>query len=156
VEELQQTDCELPHRNNGVIPMPKKILCATDGSDHSNHAADFAAQLAKQFGAELIYLIVNPVELARGTRRVLFQENDVRKALESAAQIAKTVGVKDIKCSDGSARDVAGAIVAYAENNDVDHVVVGSSGKGAASRLFIGSVSTEVVNKAHCPVTVVR
>ncbi len=136
--------------------MPTKILCATDGSDHSNHAVGFAAKLAKQIGAELIYLAVNPVMLGRGMRTLVFEDKDVKKALESAAQIAKNAGVKDIKCVDASARDVGGAIVAYAENNGVDHLVVGSGGKGAASRLLVGSVSKDVVNKAHCPVTVVR
>jgi nucleotide-binding universal stress UspA family protein len=136
--------------------MPTKILCATDGSDHSNHAAAFAARLAKQAGAELIYLTVNPVVLARGTQAPLFEDKDVKKALAAAAQVAKHVGVKDIKCADASARDVGGAVVAYAEENGVSHVVVGSGGKGATSRLLIGSVSKDVVNKAHCPVTVVR
>ena len=136
--------------------MPTKILCATDGSDHSNHAAGFAAQLAKQSGAELIYLTVNPVMLARGMQDRLLEDKDVKKALEAAAQVAKTVGVKDIKCVDAVARDVGGAIVAYAEENGVDHVIVGSGGKGPASRLIVGSVSNDVVNRAHCPVTVVR
>ncbi len=79
-----------------------------------------------------------------------------RRRSNSAAQVAKNAGVKDIKCVDASARDVAGAIVAYAEDNGVDHVVVGSGGKGAGSRLLVGSVSNDVVNRAHCPVTVVR
>ena len=136
--------------------MPTKILCATDGSDHSNHAAGFAAKLAKQTGAELIYLTVNPVELALGTRTLMAEDKDVKKALDSAAQVAKNAGVKDIKCVDASAHDVAGAIVAYAEGNGVDHVVVGSGGKGVGSRLLVGSVSNGVVNRAHCPVTVVR
>ena len=136
--------------------MSTKILCATDGSDHANHAAAFAAKLAKQTGAELIYLAVNPVMLGRGTQSRLFEDKDVKKALDSAAQAAKTIGVKDIKCVDALARDVGRVIVAYAEENGVDHVVVGSGGRGAASRLLVGSVSNEVLNRAHCPVTVVR
>jgi hypothetical protein len=39
--------------------MSTKILCATDGSKHSDQAAAFAADMAKQTGAELIYLTVN-------------------------------------------------------------------------------------------------
>lgn len=136
--------------------MPRKILCATDGSKHSDQATAFAADLAKQTGAELIYLTVNPVLLARGARSPLFDDKEVKKALDSAAAAAKKAGVKNIKCVDASARDVGGAVVAYAEKNGVDHVIVGSGGKGAASRLLIGSVSNDVVNKAHCPVTVVR
>lgn len=136
--------------------MTTKILCATDGSEHSEQAAAFAAGLAKQTGAELIYLTVNAELLARGTRTLLLDHNEVKKVLSSAFEAAKKIGVKNVRCVDLSARDVGGAVVAYAEKNGVDHVIVGSGGKSAASRLLIGSVSNDVVNKAHCPVTVVR
>lgn len=136
--------------------MSRKILCATDGSEHSGHATEFAADLAKQNGGELVYLLVNPVLLTRGTRSLLFDDKTVKKALNAAAAVAKKAGVKNVKCVDHSARDVGNAIVAYAEEHGVDQIVVGSGGKGATSRLFIGSTSNDVVNKAHCPVTVVR
>jgi nucleotide-binding universal stress UspA family protein len=136
--------------------MTTKILCATDGSEHSDQAVAFAAGLAKQTGAELIYLTVNAELLARGTRTLLLDHNEVKKVLSSAFEAAKKIGAKNVRCVDLSARDVGGAVVAYAEKNGVDHVIVGSGGKSAASRLLIGSVSNDVVNKAHCPVTVVR
>jgi nucleotide-binding universal stress UspA family protein len=136
--------------------MPTKILCATDGSKHSEQATAFAAALARQTGAELIYLTVNPVLLARGTRTFLFDEEEVEKALNSAAAVGKNAGVKNIKRVTASGRDVGSVVVAYAEENGVDHIVVGSGGKGTPSRLLIGSVSNDAVNKAHCPVTVVR
>jgi nucleotide-binding universal stress UspA family protein len=51
---------------------------------------------------------------------------------------------------------VARAIVKYAEENDIDHNVVGTGGKGAVARLMLGSVSSDVIARAHCPVTVAR
>jgi nucleotide-binding universal stress UspA family protein len=136
--------------------MSTRILCATDGSEHSDQAVAFAADFAKQAGAELIYLTVNAELLARGARTLLLNHTEVQKVLASAFATAKKVSVKNIKCVDLSARDVAGAVVTYAEKNGVDHIIVGSGGKTASSRLLIGSVSNDVVNKAHCPVTVVR
>lgn len=48
------------------------------------------------------------------------------------------------------------SIVDAAAAEQVDLVVVGSHGRGAVGRLFIGSVSEFVVRNAPCPVLVVR
>ena len=48
------------------------------------------------------------------------------------------------------------AIVAAADSEDADLIVVGSHGRSGVSRFFIGSVSDFVVRHAHCPVMVVR
>ncbi len=136
--------------------MATKIMCATDGTKNSEHAVAFAADLAKRLAANLTFLMVNPVLLERGSRAFLLTEEQVKKGLDAAAKLAASAGVADARCVATKARDVGGAIVLYAEENGVDHIVVGSGSKGAASRLLIGSVSNDVVNKAHCPVTVVH
>jgi len=48
------------------------------------------------------------------------------------------------------------AIVAAADSESADLIVVGSHGRSGVSRFFIGSVSDFVVRHAHCPVMVVR
>ncbi len=53
------------------------------------------------------------------------------------------------------APDAAAAIVEFAERNQVDHIVMGARGASALRRHF-GSVSSQVVAKAACTVTVVR
>ena len=55
-----------------------------------------------------------------------------RRRSNSAAQVAKTVGVKDIKCVDALARDVGGAIVAYAKTMAS---IISSSDRVARGRL---------------------
>lgn len=50
----------------------------------------------------------------------------------------------------------APAIVDYVEENDVDHVVVGSHSGGSISRIVVGSVAEEVVERAPVSVTVAR
>ena len=60
------------------------------------------------------------------------------------------------KTASVQSRDAARAIVIYAEENDIDHIVVGTGGKGRVARLMLGSVSSDVIARAHCPVTVAR
>ena len=53
------------------------------------------------------------------------------------------------------APDPASALVDYAHNNHVDHIVVGARASSAVRR-FLGSVSSRIVAEAPCTVTVVR
>jgi nucleotide-binding universal stress UspA family protein len=51
--------------------------------------------------------------------------------------------------------DTADALVDYARNNRIDHIVMGARGAAPLRRL-LGSVSAKVVAEAPCTVTVVR
>ena len=53
------------------------------------------------------------------------------------------------------AMDAGAAILDYVSNNAVDHIVLGAR-TSAVLRNILGSVSTEIVQKAPCTVTVVR
>jgi nucleotide-binding universal stress UspA family protein len=53
------------------------------------------------------------------------------------------------------APDAAAALIEYAQNNQVDHIVVGARASSAVRR-FLGSVSSRIVAEASCTVTVVR
>ncbi|MFB6220631.1 MAG: universal stress protein [Halolamina sp.] len=74
--------------------------------------------------------------------------------LNQAAEIAADAGsqVDTVKVTDRPAR----AIVGYAEEHDVDHLVIGSHGRTGVTRILLGSVAEKVVRRAPCPVTVVR
>lgn len=51
--------------------------------------------------------------------------------------------------------DPAEALLTFAGNNHVDHMLVGARGSGGVRR-YLGSVSTAIVAEARCTVTVVR
>jgi nucleotide-binding universal stress UspA family protein len=53
------------------------------------------------------------------------------------------------------APDASAAIIDFARRTQVDHVVMGARGNSALRR-YLGSVSSQVVAKADCTVTVVR
>lgn len=48
------------------------------------------------------------------------------------------------------------AIVEYAEDHGVDHIVIGSHGRSGASRILLGSVAESVTRRSSVPVTIVR
>ncbi|SDJ83025.1 universal stress protein [Natronorubrum texcoconense] len=47
-------------------------------------------------------------------------------------------------------------IVDYADEHEIDHIVIGSQGRDGASRVLLGSVAERVVRRAAVPVTIVR
>ena len=140
--------------------MTIKILCAVDDTEHATRAITLAAQLAKAFGAELVLLAVSELMASTGGKggiaTYVWDSSDLKRILSNAQELAQQAGALDAKTASVKSRDVARAIVVYAEDNSVDHIVVGTGGKGGFSRLMLGSVSRDVVFRAHCPVTVAR
>ena len=47
-------------------------------------------------------------------------------------------------------------ILAFAEANDIDHIIMGSHGRSGVSRLVLGSVAETVMRQSPMPVTIVR
>jgi nucleotide-binding universal stress UspA family protein len=135
----------------------KKILCATDGTDHSSHAIELAAAMASKLGASLSVCVVNVARGgARGPLIYTWEDADVKKVLDAAAATARKAGAKQVEELTLRSREAASAIVQYAEENGFDHIVVGTGDKRGVSRLVLGSVAADVAGRAHCSVTVAR
>ena len=50
----------------------------------------------------------------------------------------------------------AEVIVNYAKANNCEHIVLGTGVKSTIARMVLGSVSSEVLVRAHCSVTIAR
>lgn len=136
-----------------------KILCAIDDTEHSKPAIELAGKLAGALNAELTILTVNPLigGYGRGgAPTLMWTEKEVEGTLAAAAAAAQAAGATKVKTVNMESRDIGRAISAYAEDNAYDQIVVGTGGKGAVSRMMLGSVSRDVVERAHAPVTVAR
>jgi nucleotide-binding universal stress UspA family protein len=135
----------------------RRILLATDLSPASDGAAVQALDLARDLGADL--LVMSAIDRGAATNdRVTTRLDRLRVERELAAQDlvarGKAQGVTaGFLIWEGSPGE---AIVDVATSEQVDLVVVGSHGRGAVGRFFIGSVSEHVVRHAPCPVLVVR
>lgn len=141
--------------------MIDKILCAIDGSKAAARAVDFGVALAQKCGSELRFVTVTTVTAKSASDGVywdtrLFDAGEalIEHELSDAMAAAKNASV-GASCVTIAGRDVADAIVGYANQEGYDHIVMGSTGHTAFGRLLTGSVVDDVLKSTHPPVTVV-
>lgn len=130
-----------------------KILLAYDGFEHSRDALKETAKLAGNGKGEITVLSVVPPD-ARGSKsggHVMLRPHAHEDVARAHAYLRVHGLASEMKMEAG---DPAELIVAEASAGGYDLVVVGSRGHGTLGRLFLGSVSAEVVAHAPCPVLV--
>ncbi|WP_338742168.1 universal stress protein [Haloplanus salilacus] len=142
--------------------MAKRLLVPVDGSDPADAALDFAFE--EYPDADLTILsVVDPTDIGYGsvdaapsTFDHLQQraEDRTERVLDEAEARAEEHGVTVRR------ETVVGmpsrAIVEWAEENEIDGIVIGSHGREGVSRVLLGSVAETVVRRSSVPVTVVR
>jgi len=134
----------------------ERIVVGFDGSDQAREALERAADIA---GGATIAVVssANVRTFFRGAGLSPVDPADAEareKALADAREFLEGRGVNGVYIEGhGSPADV---IVQEAEESGADLIVVGARGLGAAKRIALGSVSTNVVHHAHCDVLVVR
>jgi nucleotide-binding universal stress UspA family protein len=80
--------------------------------------------------------------------------NEGEKYLNKVKRNANEKNIQ-IKTEIISSTNIAGGIVDYAEENNIDLIVIGTRGRSGFKKLLLGSVASHVVT-AHCPVLVVK
>ncbi len=143
------------------------IVVGTDGSASADVALRHAAELGTIAGTERIHVVMGVRRVGRP--EVLHELDNVpedwdvhpdfhagdKRVLENAAELLAPWGipVETHLVADSP----ADAIIDLAEQVGADLIVVGNRGHGAGKRLFLGSVSTKVVQHANhlCAVLVV-
>ncbi len=148
--------------------MYEKILLPTDGSENSERAAEHAIQLGSKNGAEILVLYVIETPRFRGIRSA--EKTELKNKLEQEGQKAfddisnmlteiknggkcqKDVSL-NLKFKEGSPSDT---ILKTIDEENIDLVVMGTSGKHALNRFLLGSVAENIMRSASCPVLVVR
>jgi EmrB/QacA subfamily drug resistance transporter len=149
----------------------RKILVAVDGSENGERAARTAIGFARDYHAELEVLRVvqspsgvtpsSPRAGGAGSailkERYDYAEKEAEAYVSSVVSRAKGAGVSVARGAVLRATaSAADAITERAKKEGVDHIVIGTRGLGASGRLFLGSVSAGVVEKADATVIVVK
>jgi nucleotide-binding universal stress UspA family protein len=146
------------------IPTTKKgfnrVLVAVDGSEVSLRAAEHAARITKQDGAQLIALHVVPAppfelsgNLADHYARARNNAKKWMKEVEAAAARQGTGIRMEVVVG---AYSVVDAILGYAETISADLIVSGTRGMTPSRRILMGSVASGLVEYAGCAVLVIR
>ena len=138
----------------------RTIVVATDFSDASALALEYARVLAKRFGAGLRVLHVVATPRPLGTEIYVPEAMSVSDVAVADAQrlmgetLAKFEGTPVV--GQVLVGNPARKIVEYASDHDVDLLVIGTHGRSGLSHLLMGSVAERVVRTAPCPVFTTR
>jgi len=137
----------------------RRGIIATDGSDYTKEAVSQGLYLAKVLGAEVTALYVVdqtsfvsfPMDSSIVSVYSLL-ENEGKRAVEEVVKEGEAIGVKvtPLIIEGSPTRKIVET------SADFDLVVLGTLGRSALSKLFMGSVAERVTRYAPCPVLVVR
>lgn len=146
-----------------------RIMCATDFSEPSDKAFEYARTLALRFGAEITLLhVVEPIALAASARAgaeaaaTAVSVEEIRLSMHDTAEdqlrsLATRYHSPDLKLETRVVEGKAGeAIVAQADADDVDLIVIATHGHSGWHRFLFGSVTEKVIRSAHRPVLTVN
>ena len=139
------------------VVRPKRVLLATDLSPASEHASAEAIALAVDSGAVLLVLsVIDPGLLRLPGGRFLRRVDQERARIEAGTRAlvarARAEGVRaTFLVWEG---DPAEAILAAADAEGIDLIVLGSHGRGPLGRFVLGSTSAAVSEVAPCRVLV--
>lgn len=147
--------------------MFNKILVPMDGSEPAERAGEHAISLADVSGGEIIVLYVIDTSYLNS-----LPQHDLRKKLrdelrEEGKEIVDKFkkSLEDTQC-DGHCKNVtlismikegkpANVILKTIDEENVDLVTIGKSGKHGLERLILGNTTNRVVNGSKVPVHVV-
>lgn len=149
--------------------MYKKILLPTDGSKNSEKAIAHALNITEKDGSEIIILnVVDSVYLTGLpeedliTKSELILEEESKKVTQRVKDIITDIESKEgIDASnitltpmtlEGNAADV---ILKVSEKENVDIIVIASSGKHMLDRFLLGSVTEKAVRHTKVPILVI-
>ena len=142
-----------------------KILVAMhESSKSADKAVDYATRIAKDYNAILVVLYVVRTQVNLDTVTLPSHVIDFKKQAQAyltkiSEKIHKhsdTENIVKVKTEIVASLKIADAIVDYAKDNHIDLIVVGPRGRSKLKSLVLGSVTSDVVRLANCPVLTVR
>jgi nucleotide-binding universal stress UspA family protein len=148
-----------------------KILVAVDelktSTASTNRAIDYAVNMAQDYDAQLIILyVIRADPRVHGINPPSHVIEMKKEAESSFAKIIEKIHETDsnknkdrtlqIKTDIVASLRIADAIVNYAKDKQIDLIVTGTRGRNKLTSAFLGSVASDVITSAHCPVLIAK
>jgi nucleotide-binding universal stress UspA family protein len=138
--------------------MGKRILVPVDSSEQAEEACEFVRSEFPEATMVLLH-VINPTEAGYSAQASIpsFSEEWYEQQQAAAEQLFDelTENSDDVEPVVEVGRPT-NVIVDYADDHDIDQIVMGSHGRSGVSRILLGSVAETVVRRASVPVTVAR
>jgi nucleotide-binding universal stress UspA family protein len=140
-------------------PFLGKVLVGVDGSDGSHDAVEWTARLATATGAEVlaVHILTYDRELLRDLSldTIRTWRRDLAHELETGWTGPLRVAGVAHRCVVLEADSPAAGLLAVADREQVDLLVVGALGRGRLVGRILGGVSYRLLHHADRPVVVV-
>ncbi|SFS77421.1 universal stress protein [Halostagnicola kamekurae] len=133
--------------------MYQNVLIPTDGSDGTRRAIEHGLAIANRFGGRVHALSIVP-EGPFGTMTSGEVTVGAERAVQYVEREAERVGVPITTAIERGVPHER--VLAYAEENDVDVIVMGTQGRTGLDRFLVGSVTERIVRMAEPPVVTLR
>lgn len=150
-----------------VAPDYPRVLLPTDGSDAADAAVPHGAAIARTFGSAVHVLNVVDLQAAGGVFSAGGLEPEFVDRLERRGRDAVDTVTDDLEATAPNVEvhtaveratprgGVAARVRDYADEHDIDLVVMGASGRSNLNRQLLGSVASTVLRTVDVPVLVV-
>ena len=139
------------------------ILAPTDGSGFDREAIRVAARLSDSAGAELKLvrvwsapMVFTGPESLDYPREAIEREREYEVARLNALKSEVEIGTRARVTTALLEGPIAGSIARYAQEENVELVVISSHGRGGMARAAMGSVTDSLIRKTSIPVLVVK
>ncbi|GGP08141.1 universal stress protein [Oceanobacillus neutriphilus] len=139
--------------------MYKHILLASDGSENAVRAAKEAVKLAS-YDKESIIDVIYVIDYEKSKTDVLHANSSEAIDVERRKKNSKVIQFLQEENANFKTTILRGKpgpeIVRYANDQEVDIIVIGSRGLNTLQEMVLGSVSHKVMKRAHCPALIVK
>lgn len=142
--------------------MGENVLVPYDGSPLSQRALERAITKHPDDQITVLYVIDPMLAVYEAEAKGLpsastWYDRMTEQADEICAEARERAGERDCTITTATENGrPARTILTYADEHEIDHIIMGSHGREGVSRLILGSVAEGVMRQAPIPVTIVR